>query len=118
MRAAALNVTVALLVLGAGASCDSASPGSSGNIVPVQGVKLTPQVIQFLAIGETRQLVAAISPANATDRGLAWSSTDSTVASVDTLGLVTAKAAGSGVFVTVYTHDGGHQASANVSVSP
>ena len=116
--AAALHATVALFVLSASACSNSASPGDSGNIVPVEGVKVTPQVIQFPAIGETRQLVATISPANATDRAVVWASTDSAVASVDAVGLVTAKAAGSGVFITVYTHDGGHQASANVSVNP
>jgi uncharacterized protein YjdB len=118
MRSAVLFATVALFVLSASACSNSASPAASGSIVPVQGVKVTPQVIQFLAIGDTKQLVATISPANATDRAVVWESTDSAVASVNTVGLVTAKAAGSGVFITVYTHDGGHQASANVSVIP
>jgi len=37
---------------------------------------------------------------------------------VDGSGLVTAIGAGAGVFITVFTHDGARQASANVSVLP
>jgi uncharacterized protein YjdB len=84
----------------------------------VEGVKVTPQVIVFPAIGETTQLSATVSPANATDKAIAWESTDSTVAAVDAFGRVTAMAVGSGVFITVSTHDGHHQASVNVSVNP
>jgi uncharacterized protein YjdB len=86
--------------------------------VAVQGVKVTPQVVQLLAIGDTGRVVATISPSNATDQAVRWESSDSGVASVNAAGLITAKAAGLGVFVTVYTHDGGHQASVNVSVTP
>jgi len=121
MRSTARLVIFALLVLSAHA-CGSPGqpdePDLPGNIVFVQGVRLTPQVVQFLAIGETRQLLATVSPANATDQAISWESTDSSVASVDAAGLVTAKASGSGVFITVYTHDGRHQASVNVSVNP
>jgi uncharacterized protein YjdB len=81
-------------------------------------VTVTPQVVQLLAIGETKQLAARISPVNATDQTLAWESTDPTVATVDGSGLVTAIGLGAGVFITAYTHDGRHQASTNVSVLP
>jgi uncharacterized protein YjdB len=94
------------------------TPHPATNIVSVEGVKVTPQVIVFSAVGETRQLSATVSPANATDQVVAWESTDSTVATVDAAGRVTAKAVGSGVFITAYTHDGRHQSSANVSVNP
>ena len=93
-------------------------PYSSTDNVAVLGVKVAPQTIAFLAIGETKNLTATIAPANATDQIISWQSTDSTVASVDANGLVTAKAVGSGVFITVTTHDGRHEASANVSVNP
>lgn len=83
----------------------------------MQAVRVTPQVVQFAAIGETRQLRATVVPADATDQAITWESTDSSVASVDAGGLVTAKAAGSGVFITVYTRDGRHEASVNVSVN-
>ena len=86
--------------------------------MPVLGVKVTPQSFVFQAIGETKQMVATIAPANATDQAMTWESTDPSVASVDGTGVVTAKAVGAGVFITVITHDRQHQASVNVSVSP
>jgi uncharacterized protein YjdB len=87
-------------------------------VVPVQGVRVTPQSVQLTVIGETKQLVASISPANATDRVVTWESTDPSVASVDSAGLVTARSAGVGVFVTAFSHDGNFQSSANISVVP
>ena len=114
MRSIARLATVALLALSATAC---SSPGES-DPVPVLGVKVTPQSFVFQTIGETKQMIATISPANATDQAIAWESTDSSVASVDSAGLVTAKAVGSGIFITAFTHDGHHQASVNVSVNP
>jgi uncharacterized protein YjdB len=93
-------------------------PGTSRYVVSVQAVIVRPQVMHFLAIGETQQLAAAVFPANATDQAIAWESTDTTVATVDSVGRVTAKAIGSDVFITAYTHDGHHQSSANVTVEP
>lgn len=107
--------------LGANACSDPSQtndPGPSTNTVSVQGVRVTPQVLQLSAIGETRQLSATVSPTNATDQAVTWESTDPTVATVDATGRVTAKAVGFGVFITVFTHDGRHQASVNVSVIP
>jgi uncharacterized protein YjdB len=121
MRSTAAQALFALLLLGQPACSDPYQPGNpdpTTTIVPVEGVKVTPQVIVFSAIGETAQLLATVSPASATDRAIAWESTDSTVAGVDASGRVTARAAGSGVLITVYTHDGHHQASVNVSVNP
>lgn len=86
--------------------------------VAVEGVKVTPQTIQFGAIGETRRVTATVAPANATDRVVTWESSDPTIATVDATGLVTARAVGAGVFITAVTHDGGHQASAVVVVNP
>lgn len=120
MRFTAPQATFALLVLSASACMSPSQPGDPppANTVSVQGVRVTPQVLQFSATGETRQLLATVSPANATDKAIVWESTDSSVASVDAGGLVTARAAGSGVFITAYTHDGHHQASVNVSINP
>ena len=120
MRTMTRRATVVLLLLSATACGNPAAPGDPGPSSPVavQGVKVTPQVIVLFALGETRQVVATVSPANATDQAIVWESTDSSVASVDGAGLVTAKAPGSGIFITAYTHDGHHQASVNVTVSP
>ena len=97
-------------------------PGEAGapspTVVSVQGVKVTPQSIQWSAIGDMQQVFATIAPDNATDQRIIWESTDTTVATVSATGLVTANAAGSGVFVTASTHDGEHQESVNVTVNP
>lgn len=118
MRSTVFPATVALL-LGSLAACGSPSqPADPNPVVAVDGVKVTPQSIVLPAIGATWQLSAVISPANATDKGLEWDSTDSTVASVNAFGVVTARAAGAGIFVTAHTHDGGFQSSVNVTVAP
>jgi uncharacterized protein YjdB len=90
----------------------------SATVVPVEMVKVTPQSIVLTAIGETRQLTATVGPETATDKAVAWETSDSSVATVDANGLVTATGIGSGIFVTVETHDGGLEASVNVSVDP
>ena len=105
-----------------GNACNSPSalgnPDPATTVVSVEGVRVTPQSLHFAGIGETMQLLAAVYPANATDRAITWESTDSTVATVDAAGRVTAKAVGFDVFITAYTHDGHFQSSANVSVNP
>ena len=106
---------VCALVLG-GDACST--PSELGKVVPVQGVRVTPQTLHFVAIGETQPLSAVVSPANATDQALVWESTDSTVATVNAAGQVTARALGADVFITAYTHDGHYQSSANVTVDP
>lgn len=86
--------------------------------VPVEGVKLTPQTLQLARIGDSLQLVALVMPDSATDKTVTWVSADSTVVSVSASGVITARGAGVGVFVTVTTHDGHHEATVNVRVAP
>jgi uncharacterized protein YjdB len=105
------------LSLALSACSDPIQPDASTTKVAVASVRVTPQVIEFVAIGETRDLTATVLPANATDQTIVWESSDSTVATVDATGRVTAKAVGSGIFITAFTHDGLHEASANISVN-
>ncbi len=111
-----------MLVLLAAASCRTPSQpvaaDSTPAIIPVSGVKVAPQSIVFTTVGETRQIVLDVAPANATDPAVTWESTNPAVATVDATGLVTARGAGAGVFITVFSRDGHHQASVNVSVNP
>ncbi|WP_193554888.1 PQQ-dependent sugar dehydrogenase, partial [Maribacter aurantiacus] len=90
--------------------CDATPTGP----VAVTGVGLSPTSLQ-LEPGASLQLLADISPSNATDKGATWSSTDGTIATVDGNGNVTAIAPGS-TTVTVTTDDGGFTASATVLV--
>ena len=113
-----LKTTLALLAIGAG-GCDYSNGVTYPNSpVAVEGVIVTPQSVQLAAVGATRQITATIAPLNATDKAVTWESSNAAVATVDGNGLVTARAVGDGVFITVFTHDGHHQASVNVSVNP
>ena len=69
-----------------------------------------------LAVGENATLSAAITPENATDKNVTWSSDNETVATVDANGVVTAAAPGSAT-ITVTTADGGKTATCAVTVS-
>lgn len=86
--------------------------------IPVEGVRLTPQSLQLATIGDSAQLVAIVMPDSATDKAVTWASADTTVVTVNGSGLITARGAGAGIFITVTTHDGNHEATVNVTVAP
>lgn len=81
---------------------------SSEPTVSVTGVTLSS--IPEMEEGGTYQLTATITPDNATNKNVTWSSSDGTVATVDANGLVTAIAEGT-FTITVTTVDGGFTAS-------
>lgn len=81
--------------------------------VPVTGVALNASAGE-LTIGGSITLTATVSPGDATNPAVTWSSSAPTVASV-TNGVVTALTAGSAV-ITVTTVDGGYTASYNLTV--
>ena len=85
------------------------------SIVSVTGVKLSATVAE-LTIGNSKQLTAAISPTNATNKGVTWSSSNTNVASVSSSGVVVAKGEGT-VTITVKTDDGGYTAACTIRVS-
>lgn len=118
MRSRAPQTTLLLILLAGACSYSNQPDYPDGSTVPVEAVRVTPQVINLVAIGETRQLTVTVSPANASDKAVVWESTDSSVATISPEGVVTARAPGDGVFITAITHDGHHQASVNVSVTP
>ncbi len=68
--------------------------GGPGNI-DVTGVNVTPNIVPTLtAAGATTQLGVDITPSNATNQNVTWSSSNSGVATVNSSGLVTAVANG------------------------
>ena len=95
----ALFVFSAILILAAscGGGGDKGSP-SPGPYVPPTNVAVSSVSISVTAkeivIGETLQLSATVSPSNATDKTITWSTSSSTVATVSPTGLVTGKAEG------------------------
>lgn len=82
--------------------------------IPVERVSLDKSE-QDLVVGETTVLVATITPSNATDRSVTWSSSEESVASVSSSGVVTAISVGS-TTITVSTTDGGKVAACMVTV--
>ena len=82
--------------------------------VSVTGVAVSP-VTASLEIGETLQLEATVSPADATVRDVEWTSNNEAAAVVDAKGLVTAVAAGN-ASITVTTRDGGYAARSRITV--
>lgn len=82
----------------------------------VTGVKVSPAETT-LAIGGTRTLSATVSPSDAANIDVRWSSSDTSVATVDSSGRVKALSAGT-VIITAKTVDGGFEASCSLTVSP
>lgn len=75
---------------------------------PPTGIILDRNAID-LRIGSTFQLEANVEPFNAEDKSVIWRSSDTSVATVDTGGLVTVVGAGTAV-ITVETADGNYTA--------
>ena len=82
----------------------------------VSGVSLTPRSKTLVKKGETVQLIATVMPNNAVNKGLTWTSSDSSVATVDEKGLVTAVANGTAI-ITVTTEDGAKTATSTITVN-
>jgi len=85
-----------------------------GEFIHATGVSVYPESAN-VNVGETLHLTATISPADAFEKGLIWSSSDESVATVNTDGLITGIAAGTAVII-LKTVDGGFTASCAVTV--
>lgn len=79
-------------------------------------VTLTPDSKTLTGKGETVQLIASVTPDNAVNKKLTWSTSDSSVAIVDENGLVTAVANGTAI-ITVTTEDGEMTATSTITVN-
>lgn len=83
--------------------------------IHVTGVTLNKNSMS-LNSGSSETLVATVSPSNADDKSVTWSSNNTSVATVNSSGLVSAVTSGSAT-ITVTTTDGGYTAQCSVSVS-
>ena len=83
-------------------------------IIPVESITLD-QSEKTLNIGETVTLKATVSPDNATNKSVTWSSDDEAVATVDTNGKVTAKSVGT---ATITATAGDKSATCTITVNP
>ena len=82
------------------------------DVVPVTGVSLNKTTLA-LDEGESESLVATVIPDNATNKKVTWKSSDTSVATVNASGKVTAQATGT-VVVVVITEDGAEVATCTV----
>lgn len=85
------------------------------NFIPVESVSLDSYSLQFSAIGAQELLHAIVLPADASDKTVTWSSSNTEVADVDQSGLVTAVGNGEAE-ITVRTNDGAKEAKCVVTV--
>ena len=100
-----------LLTLGvATAVCNSCK---KDNPVPVTGISLEAQSF-VLIVGEDSTLTATVTPGNATDKTVKWTSNDNTIASVNNNGKVIGQAPGT---ATITAKAGNKTASCVVTVS-
>lgn len=86
-----------------------------GDKVRVTGISLFETNLQLNVGQQSGSLCATITPSNAAEQGVCWSSSDTGVATVDQNGKVTAVKVGNAT-ITVTTTDGGHTASCSVTV--
>ncbi|MBN2485598.1 MAG: discoidin domain-containing protein [Bacteroidales bacterium] len=89
--------------------------GTLSTNIPVTGISVNP-INVLLSIGSTSQLTATVAPANATNKNVSWSTSNTSVATVNATGLVTAVALGNAT-ITATSQDGGFKAISSFTVS-
>ena len=88
------------------------------NVIPMEGmatgIEISDTAIE-LSPGATKSLKATVKPSDAKDKSVEWSSSDVSVATVDSNGKVTARGVGEAV-ITARSVSGGHEAYCSVKV--
>ena len=82
--------------------------------VPVSSVTLDKTALELVE-GNSQNLIATVSPSNASNKSVSWKSSNTAVASVSEEGKVTAIKAGTAI-ITVTTADGGKTATCRVTI--
>ncbi|MBP7479477.1 MAG: Ig domain-containing protein [Spirochaetaceae bacterium] len=90
------------------------NPIDPDNAVKVNSISLSLNTAVFVS-GETLQLAHTLSPENATNKGVVWSSSDTEIADINSDGLISAVKPGSCV-IEVKSADGSASAFCAVSV--
>ena len=97
------------------ATCEVTVVAAKPTTVAVTGVSLDKSSLA-LEVGGTATLTPTVTPSDATEKGVTWSSDKTSVATVDANGKVTAVAAGTAT-ITVKTKDGEKTATCTVTVT-
>ncbi|MBQ0165032.1 MAG: Ig domain-containing protein [Bacteroidales bacterium] len=84
--------------------------------IAVSSISVTPSTAS-LTVGTTKQLSATVSPSNATNKNVTWSSSNTSIATVSSAGLVTAKAAGTVTIKATAADGSGVYGSCTVTVT-
>ena len=103
-----------LWAIGGGSDVSDGMAFEVASTIHPTGVELDRDVLE-MAVGDVSTLACTVTPGNANDTSVTWSSSDASVASVDADGKVTALKAGTAT-ITVATVDGGFTAKCVVSV--
>lgn len=82
---------------------------------PVTGVSLPAS--KTVGVNSSTTLTATLEPSYASNKNVTWSTSDSSIATVDSNGKVTAKSKVGSCKITVTTADGGYKASCTVNVA-
>ena len=96
------------------ATCDVTISEDEDPTVEVTGVSLNKQETT-IKVGNLERLIATIEPNNATNKNVTWSSSNKTIATVDSNGVVTGVKKGKAK-ITATTEDGNHTATCNVTI--
>lgn len=102
------------LALGSCGNDDEPAPEPAPDPIAVASVTLDKTELTFHR-GESASLVATVAPADATDKAVAWRSSDDKVATVNDKGLVSAVEPGT---ATITATGGGKSATCTVTVEP
>jgi fibronectin type 3 domain-containing protein len=88
----------------------------SSYIIKVSGISVDPKELGIES-GKTQQIKAIISPSNATNKTVSWTSSKPEIATVNSNGMVTGISPGTAL-ITAKTQDGSFSASSSISVVP
>ncbi|WP_084156562.1 Ig-like domain-containing protein [Clostridium akagii] len=111
LKAGVATVTATTLDGNKSASCTI----NVNTLVNVSGISLN-KTTDDLTSGQTDNLTAMVTPDNATNKGVAWTSSNNSMVTVDNNGKIVAVSAGNAI-ITAKTADGNNVATCNVNVT-
>ena len=92
------------------------TPTPTPSVVKVNSISLNPSSLSLTKKGQTARLSATVSPSNATNKSVTWSSSNNNVATVSN-GVVTAVGNGSATITATAADGSGKRASCSVTVN-